>query len=83
MAEILGDLDLPPDGSGHWPDRFLVDTGWADARGTSWRAVTNHPTLQARRVDDRLDLRHTADPTVVYSYQLTPTAHPGHIAERT
>ena len=48
------DIEDPPDGAGWWPTLFLVDHGWADARGSTWRSVTNYPTLQARRQLDML-----------------------------
>ena len=47
-------LEPGPDGTGWWPTAFGVDTDWSDGRGTAWRAVTNYPTLQARRVDEKV-----------------------------
>lgn len=52
--------------------RFLVDQTWADDRGSAWRSVTNHSTMQARRDADVLDLRLTSGDTAPRSYRLTP-----------
>mgnify|MGYP000728192092 CR=1 FL=1 len=70
MDSVLDGLEDPPDGEGWWPNRFAVDKAWAGARGTSFRAVMNYPTMQAKRVDATLSLRMegTAD---VYNYQLS------------
>lgn len=73
-------LEPGPDGAGWWPDRFGVDQAWADDRGSSWRAVTNYPTLQARRAGDLLALRQAGDPTV-HTYRLAP-GEGGYIATK-
>ncbi|GAA3963191.1 hypothetical protein [Gordonia caeni] len=77
----IQELEPGPDGAGWWPAQFLVDCAWADDRGTSWRAVTNHPTLQARRTGTQLDLRQTDDPTV-HTYLLTPTDYDAYLATK-
>lgn len=66
----------PPDGAGWWPGQFLVDTAWADDRGTAWRAVINNPTMQARRTGDTLVLRITAGDTTPRTYTLTAISEP-------
>ncbi|AVM01872.1 hypothetical protein C6V83_18005 [Gordonia iterans] len=76
----LLDVEDPPDGDGWWPSRFGVDRDWCDARGTAYRAVTNHPTLQARRRGDLLDLRQTDDRTD-HTYRLVLTEH-GYLAQK-
>ena len=73
MDSVLDGLEDPPDGEGWWPTRFAVDKSWADDRGTSFRAVTNYPTMQAKRVDSVLSLRLEGT-TEVYNYQLSPMA---------
>lgn len=62
--------NIGPDGNGHWPNCFVLNLTWAEDRGDVWRAVANYPTLMARRIVDRLELkiRNTTD---IYSYQLT------------
>lgn len=72
------ELDPPPDGT-QWPDQFGVDAAWADDRGDAWRAVMNHPALQARRRGDLLDLRATGA-TPVHTYQLTLAVSHGTVA---
>lgn len=62
-------LEPGPDGTGWWPTAFGVDTDWSDGRGTAWRAVTNYPALQARRVDETLELRQ-AGATDTHTYHL-------------
>ncbi len=74
-------LEDPPDGAGWWPNRFLVNSGWADDRGDAWRAVTNYPTLQARRSGDILDLRQAGDQTV-HTYRLTDTDYDAYLATK-
>ena len=73
-------LEPGPDGHGWWPTVFAVNQSWADGRNTVWRAVTNHPTLQARRRDLLLDLRQTDDQTT-HTYRLTPGEY-GYIATK-
>lgn len=60
-------LEPGPDGAEWWPEAFGAHGPWVDDRGTSWRAVTNYPNLQARRVDDRLHLRELGGETHTYS----------------
>lgn len=72
-------IEPGPDGYGWWPDRFGVDGDWADDRGTAWRAVTNHPTLQARRDGGRLDLRQTDD-LITHTYRLESIELPAYLA---
>lgn len=72
-----------PDGAGWWPTLFAIDKPWADDLDTTWQAVTNYPTLQARRDDHTLELRDTRNPDVAYSYALTATEYPSYLAERT
>ncbi len=74
-------LEPGPDGTGWWPTSFLADSRWCDDRGTYWRAVTNYPTLQARRRSDLLDLRKTDDPTV-HTYRLTSTDYDAYLATK-
>ena len=78
---VADELGPGPDGAGWWPDRFGVYQAWADDRGTSWRAVTNYPTLQARRRGNLLDLRQADDPTV-HTYRLTSTDYDAYLATK-
>lgn len=80
MGPTIMGIEPAPDGLGWWPDRFGVDGDWTDGRGTAWRAVTNYPTLQARRRDDLLDLRQT-DALTTHTYRLTPGEY-GYIATK-
>lgn len=74
------DVTPGPDGQGWWPDRFGMDAKWADQRGTAWRTVTNHPTLQARRTDNLMHLRTHPDQT--HTYRLHPLGDAYYLAEQ-
>lgn len=71
MGQDELELEPGPDGDGWWPTAFAVDRNWADRQTSSWRPVVEHPTLQARRSGDILDI---TDGTTTNSYQLASAA---------